>query len=64
MEDVAVANTQHGAAAAAHADVLDQLLALHGRRLDGLAARFAGDLRAMQEEFEGCGGGWGLKDEA
>ncbi|PSC75832.1 flagellar associated [Micractinium conductrix] len=52
LEDVNVQNTQHDAAAAAHADVLDTLLSLHRERTDGAQQRFEGELKAVQEEFE------------
>ena len=55
LEDVNVQNTQHDAAAAAHADVLDTLLSLHRERTDGAQQRFEGELKAVQEEFERCG---------
>lgn len=55
LEDLGVQDTQHDVAAAAHAEVLDQLLALHRKRLGAVHARFQGDLRAMQEEHERCG---------
>lgn len=52
MEDVAAANTQHSAAAAAHAEVLDQLLELHGGCMQALHRQFTGDLAAVQGKFE------------
>lgn len=53
LEDVAVANSQHAAAATAHASTLDALAELHGARLAALRRQFDGDLAAMQGEFEG-----------
>lgn len=55
LDDLEEQDRQHSAAAAAHADVLDQLLALHQQRLGSALARFDGDLRTMQDEHDRCG---------
>ena len=55
LEEVAGADVQHGAAAAQHAEVLDQLLGLHGQRMAALRAQFEGDLAAVAQEFEWWG---------
>lgn len=58
-----MADTQHQAAAAAHAEVLGQLAELHGGRMAALRRQLEGDLRASQEEFERCrgvGGMWAM----
>ncbi|KAL4434150.1 hypothetical protein ABPG75_000591 [Micractinium tetrahymenae] len=52
LEDLEAQDTQHDVAAAAHAEVLDQLLGLHRERLGAAHSRFQGDLRALQDEYE------------
>lgn len=56
LEDVSGADAQHGGVAAQHADVLDQLLRLHGQRMAALRAQFEADLAAVTQEFERWGG--------
>jgi hypothetical protein len=52
LEDVAVQNAAHDAAAASHADVLDSLLQLHRDRMAALHRQFGGDLKGLQAEFD------------